>query len=66
MAAKAKPSLEEAISSNERGIKAIQTCYEILEKAEARLLLLQKDADGRLKAQKVQVEKGGLKPSGGD
>ena len=56
--------LEEAISGYERGIKAIQSCYGILEKAEARLLLLQKDADGRLRAQKAQVEKGGLKASG--
>ena len=53
--------LEEAIVGYERGIKAIQTCYEILEKAEAKLLLLQKDADGRLKVQKAQMEKGGLK-----
>lgn len=56
--------LEEAIGSYEKGIRAIQDCYGILEKAEARLLLLQKDAEGRLKVQKVQVEKGGLKPSG--
>ncbi|GEM_PF-5948855 len=51
--------LEEAIDSYEQGIKSIQSCYEILEKAEAKLLLLQKDADGRLKAQRAQVEKGG-------
>ena len=56
--------LEEALSGYEKGIKAIQSCYEILEKAEAKLLLLQKDADGRLKARKAVVEKGGLKATG--
>ncbi len=56
--------LEEAIESYERGITSIQACYEILEKAEAKLLLLQKDADGRLKAQRAQVDKGGLKGVG--
>ena len=56
--------LEEAIVSYERGITSIQSCYEILEKAEAKLLLLQKDADGRLKAQRAHVDKGGLKGAG--
>ena len=56
--------LEEALAGYEKGIRAIQSCYEILEKAEAKLLLLQKDADGRLKAQKATVEKGGLKATG--
>ncbi len=56
--------LEEALANYERGIRSIQSCYEILEKAEAKLLLLQKDADGRLKAQRVHVEKGGLKATG--
>ena len=56
--------LEEALAGYEKGIKAIQSCYEILEKAEAKLLILQKDADGRLKSQKASVEKGGLKATG--
>ena len=56
--------LEEAIAGYERGIKAIQACYEVLDKAEAKLLLLQKDADGRLKVQRAKVEKGGLKGTG--
>ena len=58
--------LEEAIDSYEHGIKAIQSCYEILEKAEAKLLLLQKDADGRLRAQRARVDadKGGLRGVG--
>ena len=56
--------LEEAISGYERGIKAIQGCYEILEKAEAKLLLLQKDVDGKLKARKATVDKGAVRPSG--
>ncbi len=55
--------LEEAISGYERGIKAIQGCYEILEKAEAKLLLLQKDVDGKLKARKAQVDKGAVRPT---
>lgn len=56
--------LEEAISGYERGIKAVQDCYEILEKAEAKLLLLQKDVDGKLKARKAWVDKGAVRPSG--
>ena len=58
--------LEEAIASYEKGLKAIQSCYEILDKAEAHLLLLQKEADGRVKVRKAEVTKGGVKAAPGD
>lgn len=53
--------LEEAIAGYEKGIRSVQACYEILEKAESKLLVLQKDLDGKLKARKARVTPDGVR-----
>ena len=52
-----KLTLDKMLERYENGVKALEICRKILDKAEKKIEILVKDADGKLKAKPFEPEK---------